>query len=176
VPSATARTGNLAEGKITVSPAIVPYLALWPLPNGPLLGTGNTGQYLFTAGSPATEDTGLARLDHYFSQNDSLAVSWSTDKGETATPDALNSIFALNNLRRNTFALNSIHIFNPQLVNAFRFGVNRVTGGWTSPKLSSFVYSNVQDSLRPPAAQPERTIIMKKIAPRPGAQTWQDIA
>jgi hypothetical protein len=127
VPSAAARAGNLAEGKITVSPAIIPYLALWPLPNGPLLGNGDTGQYIFTARSPATEDTGLARLDHYFSQSDSFAVSWSTDRGETTTPDALNSIFALNNLWRNTLTLNSVHIFSPHLVNAFRFGVNRVT-------------------------------------------------
>ena len=31
VPSAAARAGDLAEGKIVVSPAVVPYLALWPL-------------------------------------------------------------------------------------------------------------------------------------------------
>jgi hypothetical protein len=127
VPSAAARAGDLAAGKVVVSPAIVPFLALWPLPNGPLLGNGDTGQYIFTAKSPATEDTGIVRLDHYFSRNDSLAVSWSTDRGETTTPDALNSTFALNNLWRNTLSLNSLHIFSPRLVNAFRFGVNRVT-------------------------------------------------
>jgi len=127
VLSAAARSGNLAEGNIVVSPAIVPYLALWPVPNGPVLGNGDTAEYIFTASSPATEDTGLARLDRYFSQNDNLAISWSTDKSDTRTPDALNSIFALNGLWRNTFAVNFIHVFNPDLVNTLRFGANRVT-------------------------------------------------
>lgn len=127
VPSAAARDGDLAEGKITVSPVTAPYLTLWPLPNGPLLGNEDTGEYVFTAGSPATENTGLARLDHYFSRNDSLAISWSTDEAKTSTPDSLNDILALNSLRRNTISLNCIHIFHPQLVNAFRFGINRVT-------------------------------------------------
>ncbi|MBV8905577.1 MAG: TonB-dependent receptor, partial [Acidobacteriia bacterium] len=127
VPSAQARAGNLAEGKIVVSPAILPYLSLWPLPNGPLLGNRDTGEYIFAASSPATENTALARLDHYFSANDNLALSWSTDKGDTATPDTLNSILALNSLWRNTLSVNFIHTFNPQIVNAFRIGVNRVT-------------------------------------------------
>ncbi|MBV9744170.1 MAG: TonB-dependent receptor [Acidobacteriia bacterium] len=127
VPSAQARAGNLAEGKIVVSPAILPYLSLWPLPNGPLLGNRDTGEYIFAASSPATENTALARLDHYFSANDNLALSWSTDKGDTATPDTLNSILALNSLWRNTLSVNFIHTFNPQIVNAFRIGVNRVS-------------------------------------------------
>src|SRR6185369_9340280 len=112
VPSAASRNGDLAEGKVVVNPLTAPYLALWPLPNGTLLGNG---------------DTGLARFDHYFSRNDTLAISWSTDKGETRTPDSLNNIFALNSLWRNTVSINSIHIFDPRLVNAFRFGINRVT-------------------------------------------------
>jgi carboxypeptidase family protein len=127
VPSAAAREGDLAAGKVAVSPATAPYFALWPLPNGPLFGNGDTGEYIFSARNSATENTALARLDHYFSQNDSLAISWSTDEGETSTPDSLNSIVALNNLWRNTVSLNSVHLFNPQLVNAFRFGINRVT-------------------------------------------------
>lgn len=127
VPSAAARSGDLASGKILVSSATAPYLALWRLPNGPLLGSGDTGEYVFVAGSPATENTGLARLDHYFSRNDSIAMAWSTDRGETRTPDSLNNIFALNSLWRNTVSFSSIHTFNPELVNVFRFGMNRVT-------------------------------------------------
>jgi hypothetical protein len=127
VPSAAAREGDLAEGKIVVSPATEPYFALWPLPNGPHLGNGDTAEYIFAAENPATESTGLAKLDHNFSPNDNLAISWSTDQGETSTPDSLNSVLSLNSLRRNTLALNSVHIFDPQLVNAFRFGVDRVT-------------------------------------------------
>jgi hypothetical protein len=135
VPSAAARAGNLSTGKITISPAIVPYLALWPLPNGPLLGAGDTGQYIFTAKSPATENTGSVKVDHVVSQKDSLAFSWSTDSGQTQSPDGLNSIFADNSLWRNTASINETHIFNPQVINVLRVGMNRVSaqGLATSP-------------------------------------------
>jgi outer membrane receptor protein involved in Fe transport len=127
VPSAAAREGDLAEGKIVVSPVTAPYFALWPLPNGPLLDNGDTGEYIFAAENPGMENTGLIKLGHYFPGNDSLAISWSTDQGETSTPDSLNSILAINRLWRNTASLNTVHIFGPQLVNVFRFGINRVT-------------------------------------------------
>ena len=135
VLSVAARAGGLAEGKIAVSPVVVPYLALWPLPNGPALGNGDTGQYLFTARSPSAENTGLVKVDHSLTAHDELSFSWSTDNGSTATPDALNSIFASNRLRRNTASINATHIFTGQVVNALRAGTNRVTaqGLATSP-------------------------------------------
>ena len=135
VPSAAARAGNLAAGKVTVSPAVVPYLALWPLPNGPLLRNGDTGQYIFTARSPATENTGMVKVDHTLSPKDSLAFSWSTDNGHTQSPDGLNTIYADNSLWRNTASINETHIFNAQSINVFRVGMNRVTaqGLATSP-------------------------------------------
>jgi len=44
VPSAAARSGNLSTGKVTPDPTIQTFLtAFYPLPNGPLLGTGDTG-------------------------------------------------------------------------------------------------------------------------------------
>jgi hypothetical protein len=134
-PSAAARAGDLSSGKISVSPAIVPYLALWPLPNGPLLGAGDTGEYVFTARSTAVENFGLVKADYLPSAKDSLAASWSTDKGATDTPDALNSIFVDNRLWRNSGLLNDTHVFNPRLVGLFRIGLNRVTaqGLYTSP-------------------------------------------
>jgi hypothetical protein len=135
VPSAAARAGDLAEGKIIVSPAVVPYLALWPLPNGALLGNADTGQYIFTAKNPAAENTGLVKVDHSLTARDNLAFSWSTDNGSTATPDALNSIFADNRLWRNTASVSATHVFNPRVVNVLRAGMNRATaqGLATSP-------------------------------------------
>jgi hypothetical protein len=135
VPSAAARAGNLSTGKISISLAIVPYLALWPLPNGRLLGSGDTGQYIFSAKSPAAENFGLVKGDHSFSAKNSVAMSWSTDNGNTQSPDGLNSIFVDNRLWRNGGSLNETHIFNPRVVGALRVGMNRVTaqGLSTSP-------------------------------------------
>src|SRR5262249_4877039 len=127
VPSAASRAGNLSTGKVTVSPAIVPYLALWPLPNGSLLGPGDIGQYLFTARSPSSENSGSVRVDNVVSAKDSVAVVYSVDDGDTHVPDGLNTIFADSTLRRNTASISESHIFGPQMLNAFRFGMNRVT-------------------------------------------------
>src|SRR5262245_1377726 len=41
VPSPNARMGNLTSGRVTVAPSVLPYLALYPLPNGPI--SGDTG-------------------------------------------------------------------------------------------------------------------------------------
>ena len=135
VPSTVARAGNLSNGRIAISPAIVPYLALWPLPNGRLLGSGDTGQYIFTAKSPSSGDFGLMKGNHSVLTNDSFAMSWSTDSGHTQSPDGLNAIFVNNRLRRNSASLNETHIFNPQTLAVFRAGMNRVTaqGQSTSP-------------------------------------------
>jgi hypothetical protein len=135
VPSPAARAGILSNGNITISPEIVPYLVLWPLPNGPLLGNGDTGQYIFTAESSAGENTGLVKIDHSVSPKDSLSFSWSTDKGHTQFPDGLNAIMVGNSLWRNSVSINQTHIFNPQIINVFRAGMNRVTaqGLATSP-------------------------------------------
>jgi hypothetical protein len=135
VPSAAARAGNLSTGKITVSPVIAPFLAIWPLPNGPLLGAGDTGQYIFAAKNPAAQNSGSAKLDHALSSRDNLSLGYSTDNGHSQTPDALNSIFANNSLWRNTASINETHIFSPAIVNVVRIGMNRVTaeGLATSP-------------------------------------------
>ncbi|HYP13659.1 MAG TPA: TonB-dependent receptor, partial [Bryobacteraceae bacterium] len=135
VPSRAARAGDLSTGKISTSSAIVPYLALWPLPNGPLLGTGDTGQYIFTAKSPASGDFGLIKGNHLISTNDHLAMSWSSDRGQTQSPDALDSVLVNNRLFRNSASLNETHIVNPQIVAVLRAGLNRATsrGQATSP-------------------------------------------
>ncbi len=132
VPSAQARTGDLSTGKIIVSPAVIPFLALWPLPNRPLLGTSDIGQYIFTATSRATENFGLIKLDHLITKNDNLLTSWSTDEGQVESPDALNAILVHNSLWRNTGVLSETHIFGRHVVGVFRAGINRVAANGLS--------------------------------------------
>ena len=44
VPSVAARNGQLSTGTVMVDPAVSRYIAaFYPLPNGPLLGSGDTG-------------------------------------------------------------------------------------------------------------------------------------
>ena len=126
VPSVAARTGNLSTGHVTVSPVITPFLALWHLPNGPILPPGDTAQYIFAARTPSSQNTGSLRVDHLISAKDNVAVTYSVDDGSTQVPDSLNTIFADSTLRRNTVAINETHILNSQMANVFRAGMNRV--------------------------------------------------
>jgi hypothetical protein len=144
-PYPAARAGNLSTGKVAVSPAIQPYLALWPLPNGPLLGEGDTGQYSFVARSSANGDMGTIKATHLFSEKDTLAVLYSADNGATEVPDALNSIFIGGVLRPNTASISEVHIFNPRAINAFRTGMNRVV----AHALTTFPGANPARSIRP---------------------------
>ncbi|MGH9355662.1 MAG: carboxypeptidase regulatory-like domain-containing protein, partial [Terriglobia bacterium] len=72
VPSASARTGTIANSdgtvsSITVDPNVAAFLPLWRLPNGPLLGAGNTGIYSFVSNQAASENFFTTRLDQHFS-------------------------------------------------------------------------------------------------------------
>src|SRR5580658_1294937 len=89
VPSAAAREGDLSTGKVTVSPAVEPYFAFYPLPNAGLLGSGDTGVFKFTGQQPTNEDFAIARVDHRLSSHDDLFGSYRIDNAEFSTPDTL---------------------------------------------------------------------------------------
>src|SRR5437016_4935326 len=48
------------------------YLTFYHLPNGPILGNGDTGEYTFSGQQIVSENFFTARIDHRFSSNDSL--------------------------------------------------------------------------------------------------------
>ena len=74
VPSAAARNGVLSTGSVRVDPAISRYLqAFYPLPNGPLLGNGDTGIFSFAGQQVTTENYFTAKLDRKFSEHDSIS-------------------------------------------------------------------------------------------------------
>ena len=70
-PDAQARNGLVPVGgtlkQVTVAPAILPYLALYPLPNGLDAGDG-TGQYKSGVPTRTREDYGTGRLDFVASE------------------------------------------------------------------------------------------------------------
>jgi hypothetical protein len=86
VPSPNARSGKLVAGTVTVSPAVAPFLALWPAANGTV--TGDTGIYTFTGKSLQYANFGTLRVDHAFSQSDSLSGTYSVDDSSSLSPDA----------------------------------------------------------------------------------------
>jgi Carboxypeptidase regulatory-like domain/TonB-dependent Receptor Plug Domain/TonB dependent receptor len=141
VPSAAARAGTLCStpdgtcttSTITVDPKVVPYLGFWPLPNGGLIGNGDTGVFNTSGIERLTENYVTARGDHHFSDKDSLAASWFYDKAPLTQPDSLVDVLTENFTLRQMFSLEETHIFNPGLVNTARLGFNRVRALVTAP-------------------------------------------
>ena len=148
VPSQDARNGILTElvsstcptgslkcligqpgGALNPDPAtgidktVLPFLALWPLPNQG--SSGDNGLYLFNAVHITSENFETARVDHRFSDKDSLFGSFQYDSATGSQPDPVNEVLAANDTRRVFIAIEETHIFNPQLINSGRVGLNR---------------------------------------------------
>jgi Carboxypeptidase regulatory-like domain/TonB-dependent Receptor Plug Domain len=129
VPSLGARSGQLSTGAVQVDPSIARYLAaFYPLPNGPFLGAGDTGIYTFAAQQLTNEDYFTVRVDHKFSQNDTLYGTYMRDTSETVQPDTFNELRSNIVSNRQVATLHEQHTFSPTVVNVARAGFNRAVG------------------------------------------------
>ena len=87
-PNADARVGRLPGRNVTVSPEIVPYLALIPLPNGADYGDG-TGEFIAPVKTLSNEDLFTVRLDSVISPRLRYAGRYTFDAGESRGPESL---------------------------------------------------------------------------------------
>jgi hypothetical protein len=118
VPDAASRAAAVAS--------VQPLLNLWPTPPA---GAPDFSGIAEVFGSPLQtirEDFGTARVDHIFSQRDTLAGIYTIDDGRdfTATPLDPFSSDAMT-LREQVLTLEETHVFSPALVNSARFGFSR---------------------------------------------------
>ena len=109
--------------QLAVSPSVVPYLALYPIPNSTI--SGNTGLYNFLTTQQTNEDMETGHVDHNFSQKDSLHGTFLYDRASLASADQTNTLYDEAISRRTTAAIEEVHSFSPRLNNSFRFGFNR---------------------------------------------------
>ena len=128
VPTAAARTGDLdGDGvpEVTVDPVVVPYLKLYPLPNGEDLG-GGVGRFTLPLSNVQRQDYGQGRLDYNFSDADSLFGRYTIDDA-LATGPTLNPDVAENPTSRNKYiTISENHILSPEILNTFRASFSRV--------------------------------------------------
>ncbi|PYS47846.1 MAG: hypothetical protein DMG13_26875 [Acidobacteria bacterium] len=126
VPSAAARKGVLSTGSMVVDPSVSRYLqAFYPLPNGPLLGNGDTGIFSFAGQQVTTENYVTTKLDHKFSTQDIVSGTFMRDNSKVVQPDAFDELLANVVSGRQLITLHEQHIFNSKFLNAARFGFNR---------------------------------------------------
>jgi hypothetical protein len=123
VPSAAARNGNLVGGNVTVDPAAAAYLTFYPVPT-PANTSGDLGTVTFTAQQVVSENFFTGRVDHRFSDKDSLFGSYMFDKTPYSSPDGLNNVEFNTLTSRQFVSIEETHIFSPSFANSFRIGGN----------------------------------------------------
>src|SRR6266581_2886436 len=136
VPSAAALAGNLSTGQIQVDPTVLSFVnAFYPLPNGSLLGAGDTGIFTFSGQQVTPENYFTTKVDHKLSEQDAVSGTYMFDTGTVRQPDELNDKRTGYDSRRQMFTVNETHTFNPRFVSSFRSGINRVVAvtGLTFP-------------------------------------------
>ncbi len=129
VPSPAARAGNLSTGSVTVDPNVLRFInAFYPLPNGSLLGNGDTGIFSFAGQQITNENYFTVRVDRKFSDKDVLAATYMRDNSKTVQPDNFNELLANIVSRRQVVTLHAQHLFSSTFVNAARLGFSRSVG------------------------------------------------
>jgi len=112
------------QARATVTdPAILKYLALYPVPadcGDPLVCT-----FAFSATQVVNENFVTTRIDHKFSEKDSLFGTYLYDKTPYTSPDSFGNVNLSSNSTRQIVAAEETHSFAPTFVNAVRFGFNR---------------------------------------------------
>src|SRR5215469_9321824 len=151
VPDANARLGKLPCGVITPLPSgckgktdptlmTVPGLQAgmlpilndyWPVANGPSFGNG-TATAFYNPLQSIQEDFGTTRLDHNFSQKDSVSVNYLIDSGESITPIVDPLFYQAFGIRSQVLSTQETHIFSTNLINTATFGFSRAGITFTS--------------------------------------------
>ena len=156
VPDNNARAGLLPCSAVTpaanpcpasglvnlgVAASAAPLLKLWPVANGPDLGKGVAETFSHPL-QIVNEDFGTTRLDHIFSDRDSLAAVYTVDDSAANTPAANPLSSARVSLREQVISLSETHLVSAAVVNQATFGFSRGAfyfTGQTSVNLPGFV-------------------------------------
>ena len=129
VPSLAARSGQLSTGTVSVDPKVLGFLkAFYPVPNGPLLGAGDTGIFTFAGQQVTNENYFTIRVDHKFSDRDSAEATYMRDSSKTVQPDEFNELLSDIVSARQVLSLHEAHVFSANTLNTARFGFSRAVG------------------------------------------------
>lgn len=129
VPSQNARSGMIHDPNtgnpippFAVDPSVLSYLALYPTPASSCVSDVCT--VVFNANQVVTENFVTTRVDHKFSEKDSLFGTYLFDRTPYTSPDSFGNVQLESLSSRQIVAVEETHSFNPNFVNAVRFGFN----------------------------------------------------
>lgn len=126
VPDANARLGIIGSTKVGITPASQALLSLWPLENGPDLGSG-IGEAFSHPLQTVREDFGTTRLDHLFSDRDSIFGVYTIDDSADQTPSTNPLSGVVESLREQVASVQETHIFSATALNTVRVGFSRAS-------------------------------------------------
>ena len=106
--------------------AVKPFLALWPVQNGPELGSGIAIAYSAPT-QHIREEFGTTRFDANLSPKDLLFAVYTVDDSTADTPTQ-NPLSLINeSLREQVTSVQEQHVYSPHLLNTFRLGYSRAS-------------------------------------------------
>jgi hypothetical protein len=127
VPDDQARLGRLpGRPATTVDPRSRPILDLFPRANGDNLGDG-TAEFIGTTNRISRDDLFTARMDHRFSNSDSIFFRYSYEDSDQVLPRNFPEFPNQSVNRKQSFTIEEQKIISPNVVNEIRFGFNRAT-------------------------------------------------
>src|SRR6266404_6268343 len=123
--------------RANAAPSVQPLLNLWPTPTAKDLDFAAPGtcpapincgiaEVFSSPLQTIREDFGTARVDHIFSQRDTLSGIYTVDDGQDFTATPLDPFSRdVMTLREQVVSLEETHVFSPALVNSVRVGLSR---------------------------------------------------
>jgi hypothetical protein len=142
-PNQQARGGMLPiNGVLTsipLAPSIVPYLALYPLPNGPNLGNG-TGDFITAVHSVTSEDNASGKLDYVHSERLRFSGRYTFDTSYQNNGDPLKVWTFENDSHYGLFQGTGQYIHSATLIQDFRAAFSQIgngQGATVPPQVSS---------------------------------------
>ncbi len=122
VPTADAlRDGGLVP---KIAESVKPYLALYPLPNGPDVG-GGIARHFWYGSKSTNQDSFMTRVDHQLSDNASLMGRVFFDDAVIINPDDFDLVTNFTESRIQNYVLSFKRIFGASAVNDFRVNFHR---------------------------------------------------
>src|ERR1700683_1297916 len=137
VPDANARAGSLPCKLVTPAPSPCPGSGLvfvgvsslinaWPVPSAGAPDFGGISEAFNSPLQTIRDDFGTARVDHIFSESDSLAAVYTVDDSADVTPTSTNLYSTdVKSLRERVMSIEETLVFAPYLLNTARIGYSR---------------------------------------------------
>lgn len=112
-----------AQAAVT-SPALLPILNAYPAGTAPT-SNPSVWQYDAPGRQVDNEDSGMVRVDHYFSERTTAFIRFNADEAVESVPSGQLIVKTLYDTKFNNGVVALSHVFTPSLISEVKFGVNQ---------------------------------------------------